>query len=85
MAVAGFSAQAYFLIGCGIGDDVAEVSDLGLVQRLNLPRQAMLLTLPGEMGQRFKALGLSLGYDAPLCGFSVRDLSCSAHEAATRP
>jgi SAM-dependent MidA family methyltransferase len=44
------------------------------VQRLNLSRQAMLLTLPGEMGERFKALGVTRGYDAPLSGFSGRDL-----------
>ncbi len=74
LEVAGYSTQAHFLIGCGIGDYVVEVSDLDLVQRLNLSRQAMVLTLPGEMGERFKALGLSRGYDAPLSGFSVRDL-----------
>ena len=74
LTVAGYTTQAHFLIGCGIGEYVKEVSDLDLVQRLNLSRQAMLLTLPGEMGERFKALGLTRGYDAPLCGFSVRDL-----------
>jgi SAM-dependent MidA family methyltransferase len=73
-AVAGFATQAHFLIGCGIDRYVAEASDLELAQRLNLSRQVMVLTLPGEMGERFKALGLTRGYDAPLCGFSVRDL-----------
>jgi len=74
LTVAGFTTQAHFLIGCGIGAYMSEVSNLDLVQRLNLSRQAMLLTLPGEMGERFKALGLARGYDAPLSGFSVRDL-----------
>ncbi len=73
-AIAGFSTQAHFLIGCGIGDYMAEVSQLTLVERLNLSRQAMVLTLPGEMGERFKVLGLVKGYDAPLRGFGVRDL-----------
>jgi SAM-dependent MidA family methyltransferase len=72
--VAGFTTQAHFLIGCGIGAYISEVSNLELVQRLNLSRQAMLLTLPGEMGERFKALGLTRGYHAPLSGFSARDL-----------
>jgi SAM-dependent MidA family methyltransferase len=72
--VAGYSTQAHFLIGCGIGEYMVEVSDLDLVQRLNLSRQAMVLTLPGEMGERFKVLGLTKGYDAPLSGFAVRDL-----------
>jgi len=74
LEVAGFTTQAHFLIGCGIGTLMSEVADLDLVQRLNLSRQAMLLTLPGEMGERFKALGVTRGYDAPLSGFSVRDL-----------
>jgi SAM-dependent MidA family methyltransferase len=74
LTVAGYATQAHFLIGCGIGSYMSEVSDLDLVQRLNLSRQAMLLTLPGEMGERFKALGLTRGYHAALSGFGVRDL-----------
>ena len=74
LEVAGYTTQALFLIGCGIGGYMSEVSNLDLVQRLNLSRQAMMLTLPGEMGERFKALGVTRGYDAPLSGFSVRDL-----------
>jgi hypothetical protein len=34
----------------------------------------MLLTLPGEMGERFKVIGLTKNYEHPLRGFSVRDL-----------
>ena len=37
---------------------------------MQLARQAMLLTLPGEMGERFKVIGLTRGYDAPLRGFA---------------
>jgi SAM-dependent MidA family methyltransferase len=74
LEVAGYTTQTHFLIGCGIASFMSEVSDLDLVQRLNLSRQAMLLTLPGEMGERFKALGVTRGYDAPLSGFSGRDL-----------
>jgi SAM-dependent MidA family methyltransferase len=72
--VAGFTTQAQFLIGNGIGGFLADVADLDIVQRLNLSRQAMLLTLPGEMGERFKVVALARGYDAPLKGFSTRDL-----------
>ena len=46
-------------------------------ERVQLARQAMLLTLPGEMGERFKAIGLSRGFEHPLRGFSVRDLAAS--------
>jgi len=72
--VAGYTTQAHFLIGCGLGEFVADVSDLDVVSRVNLSRQAMVLTLPGEMGERFKAIALAKGYDAPLRGFAVRDL-----------
>jgi SAM-dependent MidA family methyltransferase len=72
--VAGYTTQAHFLIGAGLGDFVANVEGLDLVQRLNLSRQAMMLTLPGEMGERFKVIALSRDFDAPLRGFATRDL-----------
>ena len=72
--VAGYTTQAHFLIGAGLGDFVANVEGLDLVHRLNLSRQAMVLTLPGEMGERFKVIALSRDYDAPLRGFATRDL-----------
>jgi SAM-dependent MidA family methyltransferase len=72
--VAGYTTQAHFLIGCGLGDFVANVEGLDLVQRLNLSRQAMVLTLPGEMGERFKAIALTKDYASPLRGFATRDL-----------
>ncbi len=75
LELAGYTTQAHFLIGNGIGEFVANVADLDVVERVNLSRQAMLLTLPGEMGERFKAIALARGYDAPLRGFAVRDLS----------
>jgi SAM-dependent MidA family methyltransferase len=33
-----------------------------------------VLTLPGEMGEKFKVLALTANHDHPLRGFSVRDL-----------
>ena len=72
--VAGYTTQAHFLIGCGLSDFVANVEGLELAQRLNLSRQAMVLTLPGEMGERFKVIALAKNYDSPLRGFATRDL-----------
>jgi SAM-dependent MidA family methyltransferase len=73
LEVAGYTTQAHFLIGNGLGGFVADVAGLDLVSRLNLSRQAMLLTLPGEMGERFKAMALSRGLHRPLQGFALRD------------
>ena len=72
--VAGYTTQAHFLIGNDLAGRLQDVSSLDLVQRVNLSRQAMVLTLPGEMGERFKVIALAKGYDAPLRGFAVRDL-----------
>jgi SAM-dependent MidA family methyltransferase len=77
MSVAGYTTQAHFLIGCGIEEFLAPKDDDELASRLQMARQAMLLTLPGEMGERFKVIGLSKGLDLPLRGFSVRDLAAS--------
>jgi SAM-dependent MidA family methyltransferase len=72
--IAGYTTQAHFLIGCGLADFISDVSGLDLVERINVSRQAMVLTLPGEMGERFKVMALAKGHDAPLRGFGVRDL-----------
>ena len=36
--------------------------------------EILRLTLPDEMGERFKAIGFSRGIEGPLCGFALRDL-----------
>jgi SAM-dependent MidA family methyltransferase len=77
LSIAGFATQAHFLIGCGLDRLLAPSDDQELAARVQLARQAMLLTLPGEMGERFKVIGLSRGFDRPLCGFAVRDLAAS--------
>jgi SAM-dependent MidA family methyltransferase len=74
LRVAGFSTQAHFLIGCGIEHYLADIAQREVIDRVQLARQAMLLTLPGEMGERFKVLGLSANYEHPLRGFGMRDL-----------
>jgi SAM-dependent MidA family methyltransferase len=77
MRVAGYTTQAHFLIGNGIEQFLAPKDDEELAARLQMARQAMLLTLPGEMGERFKVIGLAKGVERPLRGFSVRDLAAS--------
>ncbi len=77
LEVAGFTTQAHFLIGAGLDRFVAGLAERPLESRLQIARQVMVLTLPGEMGERFKVLALSRGYSAPLSGFSTRDLAGS--------
>ena len=77
MSVAGYTTQAHFLIGSGIERFLAPKDDEELATRLQLARQAMLLTLPGEMGERFKVIGLAKGGPTALSGFAVRDLAAT--------
>jgi SAM-dependent MidA family methyltransferase len=77
MGVAGFTTQAHFLIGAGIERFLAQIGEQEITARVQLARQAMLLTLPGEMGERFKVIGLTKNFAHPLAGFSVRDLAAS--------
>lgn len=58
---AGYCAQAAFLIGNGLEQRLAahEASAADEAARLVLRQQAKALTLPGEMGERFQAMGFS--------------------------
>ncbi|MDS4069346.1 MAG: SAM-dependent methyltransferase [Candidatus Competibacter sp.] len=73
LEVAGYASQNHFLFGCGLMDLLAEVDPGDLVRYLDLARQVKLLTLPGEMGDRFQAIALTRGLDIPLRGFALRD------------
>lgn len=74
LTLAGFTTQAHFLIGCGLEALVGESDPTEVSRHLDLARQVKTLTLPGEMGERFKVLGLARGLDLGLIGFAVRDL-----------
>ena len=68
LELAGYSTQAHFLLALGIAE-AALNADVKAVQ------QVKLLTLPEEMGERFKAIGFLKDLDLHLKGFSLRDLS----------
>ncbi|MCB1824356.1 MAG: SAM-dependent methyltransferase [Candidatus Competibacteraceae bacterium] len=73
LEVAGYTAQNYFLFGCGLMELLAEADSTDTLRYLEQTRQVKLLTLPGEMGERFQAIALTRGLDLPLCGFAMRD------------
>jgi len=71
--VSGYTSQAMFLLGCGLGElHQSAVSD-DPKQQLLLAQQIKTLTLPSEMGERFKAIALSKKIDLPLMGFAMQD------------
>ena len=73
LEVAGYTTQNYFLFGCGLLELLAEVDPADTPRYLEQSRQVKLLTLPGEMGERFQAIALTRDLDLALCGFSFRD------------
>lgn len=73
LEISGYTTQAHFLIGCGLEEILASHSDTDQVRYLELARQVKLLTLPGEMGEIFKAIGLARGIQGKPLGFRIND------------
>ena len=73
---AGYCSQASFLIGNRLQENLALAESRAAddVARHNLRQQAKLLTLPGEMGERFQAIGFQRGVELG-AAFLVGDLS----------
>jgi SAM-dependent MidA family methyltransferase len=72
--LAGFTTQAYFLAGNGIDQEMQELAAGDANAFARLANQAKQLMLPGEMGERFKAMAWLRGLDIPLSGFALQDL-----------
>lgn len=74
LSVCGYSTQAFFLMGCGL-EQLLSASDPDDIQmHMELAQGIKKLTLPSEMGERFKVLGLCRGLEQAPVGFSVRDM-----------
>jgi SAM-dependent MidA family methyltransferase len=71
LTVSGFTQLASFLTGLGILD-LVDSSD-GVAPAA--ARELKLLLLPSEMGELFKVLALSRGFDRALTGFATGDRS----------
>jgi SAM-dependent MidA family methyltransferase len=72
--LAGFTTQAYFLAGLGIDREMQDLAGRDANRYARLANQARRLMLPGEMGERFKAMAWSRKMDLPLRGFGLQDL-----------
>jgi len=69
--VLGFSSQAGFLLSLGIQDMLESASDER--DRLRLSGEIKRLTLPAEMGEKFKVMALGRDFGHPLQGFAFMD------------
>jgi SAM-dependent MidA family methyltransferase len=71
----GYTAQAQFLINCGITNLLNEVSPADGGDYLPVVAQAQKLLSPAEMGELFKAIGLGKDMVPPPFGFAQGDKS----------
>jgi len=74
LAVCGYTTQAFFLMGCGLQQLLSESDPEDVQRHLLLMQGVKRLTLPSEMGERFKVLGLSRGLETQPIGFSLQDM-----------
>lgn len=72
MDVAGYVTQANFLLNGGLQEEFGDFEGLPVADQIELSGQVKTLTLPADMGENFKCLGLSRGdVEIPtgLCSF----------------
>lgn len=69
----GFTNQVSFLISCGLQDRINELAGDDGTLSPETSQQIKYLTLPGEMGERFKAMALTRNFAGPLPGFQHAD------------
>ena len=74
LELAGYTTQAHFLLGARVDEEFAMAGDPELRGQLELSRQLQTLTMPGQMGERFKVMGLTRGLDTVPAAFLYRDL-----------
>jgi SAM-dependent MidA family methyltransferase len=72
--LAGFTTQAHFLAGLKIDQEMRLAAGSDENHFARLANQARQLMMPGEMGERFKAMAWLRGLDIPLSGFALLDL-----------
>lgn len=72
--VRGYNTQGFFLLGCGLAELVQSHESLDEQQQVLQAQQIRTLTLPTEMGEKFKVIALSRNYENPLRGFAMQDL-----------
>ncbi len=73
LRVAGYTAQAQFLMGSGLLEALASNRGEHITQQIAQAQQVKKLTLPNEMGELFKAMALTRDIDISLVGFLMQD------------
>jgi SAM-dependent MidA family methyltransferase len=71
--ITGYVNQAQFLMSGGLAAELQDMTKLPTERQLELSGQVKILTLPGEMGENFKCLGVSRGTISPPSAFTIAD------------
>lgn len=66
LEVAGYATQANFLLSCGL---MELINDRDQTQRFKQTQAVKKLVMPSEMGELFKVMALTEGFDEELVGF----------------
>jgi SAM-dependent MidA family methyltransferase len=77
LSIAGYVSQAHFLVNGGLTEELADFTELAPAAQLRLSAQVKILTLPGEMGENFKCLGMSRALDNLPSSFATADRTFS--------
>ena len=72
--VSGYTSQAMFLMSSGLDELHQRQLTDDVKNQVMLSQQIKTLTMPSEMGERFKVMALTKNYDEPLRGFIMQDL-----------
>jgi SAM-dependent MidA family methyltransferase len=75
LTVAGFAAQAPFLLGCGILDALAAIGAPESLPYIEAAAPVQKLLSPAEMGELFKVLALARSEGIAWPGFALADRS----------
>ncbi len=71
LVLEGYATQGGFLLSAGLLDNIQ--LDATARQQLQLAQQVKKLTMPHEMGELFKVLALSRGFEGELSGFAQQN------------
>lgn len=73
LRTSGFISQVHFLMNNGLDELLSRNQLTSTVEHAELGRQARMLTMPGEMGERFKVIALTKDFSIALAGFRTFD------------
>jgi len=71
--IVGYVNQAQFLMNGGLQDELKNMMQYPAERQIELSGQVKLLTLPAEMGENFKCLGISRGNISQPSAFAAAD------------